>query len=207
MISGKKCIAVIPARSGSKGIKNKNIRILNGKPLIAYTIEFSLSCKVIDHTIVSTDSKEYAEIALSYGAEVPYIRPKGIDVVLHSIKWILENINNSEYYFFLQPTSPLRKKEDIDKIIKLFFDKKAEAIVSLCEVDHPPQWIYEVKDDLRLENLLNFDVTSKIRQELKKFYRLNGAFYFGRIPFLLKNKSFYSDRTYAYIMNNIFYSK
>lgn len=207
MIEGKKCIAIIPARSGSKGVEDKNIKDLNGKPLIAHTIEFSLSSKIIDYTLVSTDSEKYAQIARDYGAETPFIRPKelaqdnskGIDVFLHAIDWIEGNIQKAHYIFTLQPTTPFREITDIENIVRLYKEKQPEAVISVCEVEHPPEWIYHLGEDYRLTNLLNKKPPQN-RQECQKYYRLNGAYYFSTILSLLKNKSFLTEKSIGYVM-------
>ena len=211
MLNGKKIIAIIPARSGSKGIKNKNIKKLNGKPLIAYSIEFAKSVGIIDYILVSTDSEKYAQIAKSYGAKVPFIRPselaqdnsKGMDVIIHSLNWIKMNIDNAWYCLILQPTTPLRKVEDIEEMIKMFINNNADAIISVCEVDHPPEWTFKITNTLKLENIFNLDNPPQNRQDCQKYYRLNGVYYFAIIPFLLNNKSFFSKNTIAYIMPKI----
>ena len=142
---------------------------------------------------------------------MPFLRPselaqddsKGIDVIIHSLNWINKNIDDAGYCLILQPTSPLRKVEDIKEMIKLFINNNAKAIVSVCEVDHPPEWTFKITNTLKLENIFNFDNPPQNRQNCQKYYRLNGAFYFAIIPFLLKNKSFLSKNTIAYIMPKI----
>lgn len=208
MINGKNCIAVIPARKGSKEVKDKNIRLLNNKPLIAYTIEFALKTKLFDHIIFSTDSEKYAQIAKNYGAEIPFIRPKelaqndskAIDVINHSLNWIIKNIKEPNYYCYLQPTTPFRNLDDMNNIIQIFNKKGADAIVSVCLCKHPPHWTFKLIENQKLERIFKSYPDYQNRQDFIQYYRLNGAFYFAKIPFLLKNKSFYSDKTFAYIM-------
>lgn len=133
--------AIIPARSGSKGIKDKNIRVLNGHPLIAYTIAVAKLAAKIDRVIVSTDSEKYAEIARQYGAETPFLRPKeisgdkatDIEFMQHAVNWFFENEGSvPEYWVHLRVTTPCRKPSIIDDSIKAILDdKRATALLSL----------------------------------------------------------------------------
>ena len=210
MYKGKNILGLIPARGGSKGLPGKNIKPLLGKPLIAWTIEQALASKYLDIVVVSTDDKEISEISKKYGAEVPFIRPKelakdnakGIDVVLHTMDWVKENDNRKQYdlIMLLQPTSPLRTKEDIDKAIELLFLKKAKAIVSVCEVDHHPLWANTLPEDGCMKDFIKPQVMNKNRQELPVFYRLNGAIYLAYCNYLKERKSFIGKDTFAYIM-------
>lgn len=210
MYKGKNILGLIPARGGSKGLPRKNIKPLLGKPLIAWTIEQTLASKYLDKVIVSTDDKEIAEISKKYGAEVPFIRPrelatdeaKGIDVTLHAINWLKENDKQKQYdlIILLQPTSPLRTREDIDKAIELLFLKEAKAIVSVCEVDHHPLWANTLPEDGCMKNFIRREIMNKNRQELPVFYRLNGAIYLAYWNCLKEQKSFFGNRTFAYVM-------
>ena len=210
MYKGKNILGLIPARGGSKGLPRKNIKPLLGKPLIAWTIEQALASKYLDRVVVSTDDKEIAEISKKYGAEVPFMRPKelakdnakGIDVVLHAIDWLKENDNRKQYdlIILLQPTSPLRTTEDIDKAIELLFLKEAKAIVSVCEVDHHPLWANTLPEDGSMKDFIRREVMNKNRQELPIFYRLNGAIYLAYCDYIKKQKSFFGEKTFAYIM-------
>ena len=146
MYNDKKVLALIPARGGSKGIKNKNIADLCGKPLISYTIESAKNSKYIDDIVVTTDSRQIAEVSEKYGAEIPFIRPielagdtsKTIDAVIHAIDKLNELKRIYDVLVLLQPTQPLRTYEDIDNSIECFFrnDEKSLVSVSLVE-DHP----------------------------------------------------------------------
>lgn len=211
MYKGKNILGLIPARGGSKGLPRKNIKPLLGKPLIAWTIEQALASKYLDRVVVSTDDKEIADISKKYGAEVPFMRPKelaednakGIDVVLHAIDWLKENDKRKQYdlIMLLQSTSPLRTTEDIDKAIELLFLlKEAKAIVSVCEVDHHSLWVNTLPDDRCMKDFIKPEIMNKNRQELPKFYRLNGAIYIAYCNYLQKRKSFFGKETFAYIM-------
>jgi CMP-N,N'-diacetyllegionaminic acid synthase len=202
-------IAIIPARSGSKGLKNKNIKLLNGKPLLAYTIEAARDSKLFDEIFVSTDSQEYAQIAKKWGASVPFLRTKELSTDIASswdvVKETLFNYQQlgKEYdtVFLLQPTSPLRKSEDIINGYKIFKNKKALAVVSVCEVDHSPLWCNKLPEDHSLENFLNQDLINSPRQNLQTYYRINGALYIVNREYLMSSDNIYNEKCYAIVMS------
>ena len=175
-------IAIIPARSGSKGLKNKNIKELNGKPLLAYSIEAAKESKLFDEIMVSTDSNKYAQIARSYGANVPFLRSEtnssdnasSWNVVLEVLQKYLETGIKFNSICLLQPTSPLRTAKDIIEAYKLLETKQADAITSVCEVDHSPLWTMTLPENLSLDEFKKRDSDTP-RQLLEKYYRLNGA--------------------------------
>jgi len=203
-----KILAIIPARSGSKGIKDKNIKSLNGNPLIAYTIEAALKSGVFEDVVVSTDSEKYKEVSEEYGAWVPFLRSKELAQDGSSTNEVIEEVLlklkdvGKEYdsLMILQPTSPLRDEEDIRNSVKLFYEKKAISVVSMCECDHSPLLTKSLDENLRLDGFLS-DLQEKRRQDLKKFYRLNGAIYLSKVDYFLTYKDFYKEKSYAYIMD------
>ena len=204
-----KNIAIIPARSGSKGLKDKNIKLLNGKPLLAYSIEAAIKSKCFDTIIVSTDSKKYADIAIKYGAEVPFLRTKknssdksgAWDVV----KEVLDSYKkqNKEYdtFMYLQPTSPLRSENDIKKAYKLYKDLKANSIVSVCETEVSPLYCYHLPKDNNLSKVLNIENENKRRQDTGKYYTMNGSIYLANVKSFLKTNDIYKKKCYAYVMD------
>lgn len=202
-------LAVIPARGGSKGVPHKNIRDLDGKPLIAYTIEAAIKSKVFDKIVVSTDSFEIAEIAQRYGAEVPFIRPKDIsgdfsssdDSVLHAIDYFKRKGKEFEYVCKLQPTSPLRNKKHIMEAYQLLKDSNSNFVVSVCECEHSPLWTGILDEKKSLDVFINEYVKGACRQKLPKYYRLNGAIYMGITEAFECNKSFFGKNGTAFIMN------
>ena len=207
-MNGKKIIALIPARAGSKGVKNKNIKNLLGKPLIYWTIDAAKKSKYIGRTIVSTDSEKIAEIARKFGAEVPFIRPKelstdtakSIDVILHAINFIQKNENLDDFIFiYLQPTSPLRTSKDIDAALEMFIKEKSLFLVSVCEAEHNPLWSLTVKDK-KIDIFLGEKYLNENRQSLQSFYRLNGAIYIGYSNGIKEKKTFITKDTLVYIM-------
>ena len=204
-----KILGIIPARSGSKGIPNKNIVDFSEKPLIAWTIKAALESNSIDKIIVSTDSQRIAEISTSYGAEVPFLRPSNlseddstaIDVDIHAIEWLENNENfHAKYIVHLQPTSPFRKAEDIRNAIDLAIKKKADSVVSLCAVTEHPYWMKQVNEDGKITNFLN-DKQINNRQQLPIVNRLNGAIYIARTDLLREKRTWFFEQTYAYIMS------
>ena len=151
----KEVFALIPARSGSKGIPDKNIKLLDGVPLIAYSIAAALQSSIIDRVIVSTDSEEYAEIARHYGAEVPFIRPinisgdKATDVQFfeHAINWLQENDNYvPEYIVHLRPTTPFRNPEIIDDAISKFIGSGYSALRSCHKMSESSYKTFEIEN-------------------------------------------------------------
>ncbi len=200
-------LAIIPARGGSKGLPNKNIKLLIDKPLIAYTIEQALNAKMVSKVIVSTDSVEIADIAEKFGAEIPFLRPKklatdtalAIDNYIYTVERLnLEKKMNIRSFVVLQPTSPLRTSENINEAIKLFIEKKADSIISYTEEQHPIYWHKKINNDLTFSNI--FEEKLDNRQAFGKTYYPNGAIYVFNYN-LIKQKKYYSDKSYAYIMN------
>lgn len=208
MLEGKKIVAIIPARSGSKGLKDKNIKALNGKPLISYTIESAIQSQLFEEIIVSTDSEVYAEIARQYGGSTPFLRDKalakdctGTSEVIKDVLERLKKQNKSyDYFMILQPTSPLRNAEDILKSVQLLLEKRANAVVSVCECEHPLKWCIALDEELSLEGFNALSNKSR-RQVEEKYYRLNGAIYLANTAYYLKDENFYKDKCYAYVMN------
>lgn len=207
MIQGKRVLAIIPARGGSKGIKNKNIIPLGGKPLISYTIEAAINCDFCDKVIVSTDSEEIAEVAQQFGAEVPFLRPKYlasdeskiIDAVLYSIEKLRNDGFEYDILLLLQPTQPLRSKESIMNALNYFLDKKCESLLSVCLVKEHPILIRSISKEGRAINLLDVNSTVR-RQDFSEFYKVNGAIYINDISVLNEETSF-NDNEYCFVMS------
>lgn len=204
-------IAIIPARSGSKGLVNKNIRILNGKPLIAYTIQAAKDSGLFSEIFVSTDSEKYAKIAIEFGASVPFLRSQELssdststwDVVSDS----LERYDALGIHFdsvaLLQPTSPLRTCTNICEGYELFTNKDANSVVAVCEAEHSPLWFNTIPFDLSMNHFVNSQILSLPRQALPQYYRINGALYIVRTDYLLKYHDIYRDKSFAYIMDKL----
>ena len=200
-------IAIIPARSGSKGLFDKNIKKLNGKPMLAYSIEAALQSGCFDTVMVSTDSVQYADISRSYGAEVPFLRGEELardnastrDVVIDVIKRY-ESIGRSfDSLCILQPTSPLRLSEDIRDAYDVYNDKKAIAVMSVTELEHPLAWCGKLGED---NSLIGFNTrdNDKPRQEQDVYYRPNGAIYIMDVNEYMIDGFMLREGCYAYIM-------
>ena len=199
-----KNIALITARGGSKGIPRKNILPFAGKPLIHWTIEAAKKSKYIDLIFVSTDDQEIAEVSRKAGAFVPFLRPSylandfshSIDTVIHT----LNEFNNFDYIFLLQPTSPLRTNLDLDKSMELLIKSNSESLVSLSESQkHPALNFYINEDDKRIKQITNIPVPSQ-RQETQVSYTLNGAIYLSSTSSVMAKKTFLRESTIGYIM-------
>ena len=201
-----KSIAIIPARSGSKGLKDKNIKDLCGKPLIAYTIEAAINSKMFDIVMVSTDSEKYAEISRKYGAEIPFLRSSATSSDTASswdvVREVLERYKDLGQVFdnimLLQPTSPLRTAKDIVDAFQLKKKKRAKAIVSVCEMDHSPLWSNTLPESLSMEGFIQ--TNSVPRQQLPTYYRINGAIYLVETSILHSDKRIFDNNCFAYIM-------
>lgn len=199
MINGKKILALIPARGGSKGVPRKNVKILGGKPLIAWTIEAANQSKYIDRVILSSEDEEIIEVAKKWGCDVPFIRPKklsqddtpSMEVILHAI----EQVKGYDYVVLLQPTSPFRTTEDIDKCIEKCIENNQKSCVSIVEVSENPYWMYTVTENEVLNPLIDNYGKYYQRQKLPKTYILNGAVYVASIEWLKQSKSFLSKNT------------
>ena len=200
-------ISIIPARGGSKGIPRKNIKLLNGKPLISYSIDASNSCSLIDDTYVSTEDAEISEISKGNNAEV-IERPdelagddsSSIDVILHVLDYLENRGELPDLFVLLQPTSPLRTSEDIEASINLFLESDCDSLVSVCELDHRALLNFSLEDGFLVQNN-NESLFNSRRQDIPTHFSLNGAIYITTPEFIRKNKSFYSDKTIPHVMS------
>ncbi len=202
-------VGLITARGGSKGVPRKNLKLLAGKPLIAWTIESARQSRRLDRVIVSTEDEEIADISRRWGAEVPFMRPvelaqddsPHILVVEHAIRWLQEHDEGSlSRLLLLQPTSPLRTAEDIDAAIELAESRDAEAVVSVCQTEHHPYLVKRILPDGTLDDFMKPDLAYPRRQDLPPAYALNGAIYLSRIESLLSSRTFLPKGIFPYIM-------
>lgn len=203
VIEDNSVLAIITARGGSKGVPHKNIRMVGSKPLISYTIEAARSASCVDRVILSTDDPEIAKVALDYGCEVPFLRsPELASDTASSIDVVLDALNRCpgfDYFVLLQPTSPLRTAGDIDECARICIARNSPACVSVTEVNKSPHWMYRMTKEHTLSAILS-PISALRRQDLEKFYVLNGAVYFAHCNFFIKNKTFLNPLTTAYIM-------
>lgn len=205
MYKDKTYLAIIPARGGSKRLPRKNILNLNGKALIGWSIESGIKSKYINKVIVTSDDKEIIKISKKFGADIVY-RPKELatdrattfDAIAHTLS--IEG--NYDYVVLLQATSPLRNEKHINEAIELLEAKNADAIVSVCEMEHSPLWSNTIDESLSMDTFLKEEVLNKRSQDLDTHYRLNGAIYICRKEKLLEEKSFFLKKNiFAYKMN------
>jgi len=208
-------LCIIPARSGSKGLPHKNVKDYHGKPLLAWSIEQAQLCQYEMKIIVSTDSKEYADIAMKYGAEAPFLRPTEIsgdlstdyECMKHSVEWLKQN---HQYYpdivLQLRPTSPLRKVEDINRAICLFLENREnyDSLRSVVEFEKSPYKMYNVKENILVplfKKVDNIDEPyNQCRQVLPKCYLHNGYIDIFNTS-ILEDATISGERIYPYLMN------
>lgn len=204
-----KIIAIIPARAGSKSIKNKNIKILKGKPLIAWSIQTCLKSKLISKVVVSTDSRKYAQIAKKHGADEIIIRPKKIskdkstdyEAILH----VIQNLEYSDYDLIahIRPTTPQRNVLDIDKAIKIFAISKYNSLRSVHLMSETAYKSFEISKKSLLKPIANLPYTlddlNKPRQAFKNTYVANGVIDIYRKKFILEKKKLLGSKVLAYI--------
>jgi len=208
MINGKSVLAIIPARGGSKGLPRKNILMLAGKPLIAWSIEAAKKSIFIDRCVVSTDDNEIAVVAKEFGADIPFIRPAALatdtansnDVILHAIGALEENY---DFVVLLQPTSPIRNYKIIDLGIKRFVQSEADSLVSVTVLEHPIEWSFPIENN-KIPNqfIKEFQIGNR-RQDYPQRYQLNGALYICEIKTFLTSHTFFMDSTFAFQMDNL----
>ena len=194
-------VAVIPARSGSKSIKDKNITPYRGKPLIYHSIKTALKSKYIDRVIVSTDSNKYKKISMKFGAEVPFLRPKkyssdnsvDYEYILHVSKFLIKNKYFPDLIILLRPSTPNRNSYVVDKGIKYFIKKinKYDSMRSVSEFSQPPQKLFMIHKD-RLKGFFDKTLTGEYhslpRQKYPKTYLPNGYIDIFKPKFFLKKK-------------------
>ena len=211
MINGKKILSVIPARGGSKSVPRKNIRNLNGKPLIAYTIEAAKKIKDKFHKIiVSTDDEEISEISKDYGADVPFIRPNNLaedktptyPVLQHAVHFVEKQDSiNIDLIMLLQPTTPFRTTEDILNCLQLSQSSNTDSVISVVQVfSHHPILMKKIENN----RLVHFSIEEKEgtpRQLYKPpAYMRNGAIYVTKRDTLIGKNSIWGDSITPYIM-------
>ncbi|MDE2495183.1 MAG: acylneuraminate cytidylyltransferase family protein [Alphaproteobacteria bacterium] len=199
MIEGESVLAVITARGGSKGVPGKNIRMVGGKPLIAWTIEAAKGSKHIDRLVLSSDDDAIISAAQKHGCEVPFKRDKALaadstpssDVVVDA----MERIPGFQWVVLLQPTSPLRVAGDIDTTIEKCIACKAPAGVTVCLVQENPYWMMSLSGDGLLTPVVQSEVVYARRQDIPPVFVLNGAVYVARTDWFKKARTFLTRET------------
>lgn len=197
---------MIPARAGSKGVPQKNLRQIRGKPLIQWTVDVARHSSYIDRLILSTEDEKIAEVGRQCGCDIPFSQPKElasdetpmIAVLQHAIRSLPKKY---DYVVLLQPTSPLRLSSDIDAAIELCHKQNAPACVSVCKSHKSPFWMYSISQNGAMKPVFeSTDNRHARRQENPDTYVLNGAVYVFRCDWLLDQTTFLTDETLAYIM-------
>ncbi|GKT11122.1 MAG: CMP-N,N'-diacetyllegionaminic acid synthase [Thiomicrorhabdus sp.] len=207
-----KILCIIPARAGSKRLANKNIKPFAGKPLIAWTIDAALGAQLDMDVVVSTDSKEIAEVSEAYGAEVPFLRPESLasdsatsfDTIKYTLTQLKTLGREYEILIFLQPTSPLRQSFHIENAYALLQQQNGKTVISVSEIDHPIEWTMSLPDTASMDDYINThqDALMKRSQDFSTRYRVNGAIFCGNILDVFACQGFYlkSGGVFAYPM-------
>ncbi len=212
MIDNSSVLAIIPARSGSKRLPEKNIRKLCGKPMMAWSVEAAIQSEYVDRVIVSTEDEKIAAIAKEYGAEVPFMRPEylatdeatTISVVRDVLLKCKKLGNNFDYVIVLQPTSPLRTSKHIDEAIRMIAERGASSVIGVVKVTHPVEWSSRLGSDGSMAEFIHIGVGNTRCQDYKERHRICGAIYVCNTEMILSNKpAFIDDGSIAYIMDEV----
>ena len=205
-----KALAIVPARGGSKGLPGKNLRLLDGRPLVAWPVSAALGAASVDRVIISTDDVAIAEAARTAGADVPFLRPaylandtaSSMDVILHALDTLASQGHEYEYVILLEPTSPLTESSDVEDALSRLraAGAAADAIVGICRVEstHPE---YDVRRDPNglISPYAAPDFKSlRRRQDIEELYFLEGSLYISRVEAFRRYKTFYHERTLGY---------
>ncbi|MAZ25744.1 MAG: acylneuraminate cytidylyltransferase [Cytophagaceae bacterium] len=197
-------LGIIPARGGSKGVPGKNIKIIGGKPLLAYTADAAKNSRLLSKTIVSSEDEKIIEVALHLGLEVPFKRPAhlaedhspSIDVVKHALEFYRNNGEDFDAVCLLQVTTPFRKNELIDRAIEKFIGEKTDSLISVREIpaEYNPYWAYQ-ESEVGLQPVMEAKNRATRRQDLPRCYHRDGALYLVRSTVVLEQNSLYGSTT------------
>jgi CMP-N,N'-diacetyllegionaminic acid synthase len=198
-------LGIIPARGGSKGVPGKNIKLLNGKPLLQYTVEIALESQYLTDVILSSDDTQIITVAESLGVQVPFIRPTAlaedktptIDVIIHALQWFEKQAVFFDAVCLLQVTSPFRTVEFLNKAITKFMDSGCDSLVSVQKVPHEynPHWTFEVNQDGNLKIATGESKIISRRQELPNTYHRDGSIYITKTEVILQQHTLYGKST------------
>ncbi|MBS3055944.1 MAG: acylneuraminate cytidylyltransferase family protein [Candidatus Aenigmarchaeota archaeon] len=202
-------LGIIPARGGSKGVIRKNLKLLAGKPLITYTIEAAKKSRLLDRFVVSTEDKEIAEVSRMNGVEV-INRPVELasdhtptePVLQHVVKELEKKGFKTDIIVTLQPTSPLRKPEDIDMVIEYLIKSDSDSVITISNVDYHPWWMRKLEGD-KILPFIKLENEPKRRQDLPKVYKENGAVFVTKRDVLMNQNSIYGNNVKGIIMDEI----
>jgi CMP-N,N'-diacetyllegionaminic acid synthase len=212
VIEGKKVLAVVPARGGSKGLPDKNIRALCGKPLLAWPIGAAMKSQYVDRVIVSTENARIAKAARRAGAEVPFMRPielatdtaKSVDVIVHALHCFSDQKVYYDYVIILEPTSPLTEASDVDTALQMLHKarERADSIVGISLVGGThPDFDVRLSGEGLISPYASSDFSSlKRRQDVEPIYFMEGSLYVSAVDVFLARRTFYHDRTLGYVV-------
>lgn len=215
MIDGKRVLAIVPARAGSKGLPGKNIRLLHGKPLLAWPIQAARNSAHVDEVIVSTDSQEFADLAFAHGASFPFLRPAelasdtapSIGFVYHALDTLAAAGQHFDYVMILEPTSPLTEASDIDAALVALHDARdrADSIVGVAPVDatHPAFCVRrDTSGVITPYGDASFDNLPR-RQDLEPAFALDGTLYISTVEGVRLHGSFCHAKTLGYVTDRV----
>lgn len=204
-------LGLIPARRRSKGVPDKNIRLLCGKPLLAYTVEAAIAAVGLTRVVLSTEDEEIAEIGRALGVDVPFVRPPELatdeapmlPVVEHCVRFLEDRGEAFDAVCLLQPTNPLRTTAMIDGCIQLFVRETADSVVTVCPVppDHHPSWVYFRHSDGTLKLATGGHEPVSRRQDLPPAFHREGSIYVVSRDVLMEQRSLYGERTVGYVVD------
>ncbi len=207
-IANNKILAIIPARSGSKGLPGKNLKPLLGKPLVTWSIEAASLSPSIDSIVLSTDDQKIANIGEKIGARVPFVRPldlsgdtaSSIDVVLHALDFLETAGEKFDIVVLLEPTSPQRDWGDIEQALDLLIKSGASSVVGVTQAQEShPDFMYRLQRDLKLKPFIKKVGSAHIRrQDIEPLYYLEGSIYISFVHILRERRSFYHEDTVGY---------
>lgn len=210
-MSVTRVLGLVPARGGSKGVPRKNVRPLQGKPLLRYTAEAALAAQRLSHVALTTDDEEIAEVGRMSGINVPFMRPAELaqdgtpmlPVVQHALGWYEARGLRFDAVCLLQPTNPLRTADDIDRCIDLLDQSGADAVVSILAVpaEHNPHWVYFQNEDGSLQLSTGEPAPIARRQDLPPAFHREGSVYVTRRDIVMESNSLYGSRVVGHLMN------
>lgn len=202
-----KVLGLITARGGSKGVPRKNIRLLGGKPLLAYTAETALQAETLTRVVLSTEDEEIAAVGRKYGLDVPFMRPPelardstpSLPVVRHALSVLEESGEIFDAVCLLQPTNPLRRAVDIDVCVRLLIESNADSVISVLPVPHEynPQWVFFIKDG-GLSLAVGTGEPIARRQDLPPAFHRDGSIYVTRRDAIFNRNSLYGEKILGY---------
>jgi len=206
-----KILAVIPAKSISKRLPGKNLKLLNHKPIISYTIEVAINCRLFNNIFISTDSIEIKDIALSHGLKIPFLRPmelcddhvRNIDVVRHILEELPEFKIQHDSIMLLQPTSPFRNEKDIKNAVLLFKENECNSVISVTEYNISPFHTFYINSNQLKPLWQKYYLKNETSTNTDKLYRPNGSIFLTKMEYFLQYNTFVSEDAVPYIMPRI----